>query len=187
MPVAEPEMPQANGAAYRAFRRLSSASGIYAERHIQAPREIYVDAKYAGLESYAGKTRDPLDRRASESTEAWRRRVVAVGRALDQDELAARLAKIDEADEQERLKDHDQLRAQLGARTTGEGIGVMGLSPGQRAAALDMRRSGDPRIPASVSQVRAAIEANEQAQRAQPVKHPDLSGLQSSGEGWLTR
>jgi hypothetical protein len=85
-----------------------------------------------------------------------------------------------------------------GSSVIGNGIGIFDLSPDQRAAAWNARQrvtsqshlsapDSAPARPASMADVRQAIQAKEQAQRGQPVEHPDLSGLQSSAEGWLTR
>src|SRR5580700_8721402 len=123
---AEPAAQSQISSAYANWQRnklLNGASGsfIYSEEYqaaingqrATARQGLYTESRYGGLQSYAGGKTDPLDRRAGESTEGWRRRVLAVGRALDESELAGRLAAIDQADEQERPKTGEQLRAQL--------------------------------------------------------------------------
>lgn len=93
------------------------------------------------LDSYASKQSDPLGRRPGESTESWRRRVLAVVRHLPEDEAAARLAAIDQADQQERPRSGEELHAQLQARQSGVNVGVMGRVE-DRASALGSRFGG---------------------------------------------
>lgn len=205
----EPAQPMSLGEEYRAWQRAksggngSSGSMLYSlptmpeqRTAVQRP-SIYEPRQARPLQDYMGKQRDPLDRREDESTEAWRRRVTAVARALPDEEVAARLAAIDQADEQERVTNHDQLRAHLSSRKTGTGIGIFDLSPGQRAAALNARQGvtpaqhldawdSAPARPASISDVRQAIQAREMAQRGQqPQRQAIPEG--SSGTGWMTR
>jgi hypothetical protein len=143
--LSEAELPRADGAAYRAHRRLESASGIYNEPvRPQARPKIYQDSQYQGLESYTSKPVDKLDRRSGESTEGWRRRVLAVARALPEDEVASRLAAIDQADAQERPKTGEELHAMLAARQSGVDRGILGGAY-DRAAVLGSRGFGSGR------------------------------------------
>ena len=193
-----PAQPLSLGEQYRDWQRNKSANGASGSAMYDLPtlpeqraaaaarmKQIYESdpGQYSGLESYMGKTPDKLARRPGESTESWRRRVKAVARALPGEEAAARLAEIDAADETDRPKDHEALRAQLQARPDGVGKGIFDLSPAQRAEAV-AARSGSRGIPASPVQVRAAIAAREAAQRGQPPQRTEIPGS-SSGAGWI--
>jgi hypothetical protein len=202
-PAAPVEQPRSLGEEYRAWQRSkaggngASGSAIYAEPAAPAARrELYVDRQYGGLQSYAGEQADPLDRRPGESVEAWRRRVTAVARALPDEEVATRLAAIDQADDAP--QNHDELRAQMERRVSGTGVGILHtMSASDRAAALNGRgnvssaehlgaANSGPARPASMADVLAAMHARELAQRGQQPQRQEIPAG-SSATGWMTR
>ena len=165
----------------------SSGSGIYAERPTgPAPRpNLYADSKpYGGLESYQTKPRDPLARKPGQSLEAWRRDVLRIARALPDDVVQATLAAIDAAEAQGQAAVHPSQRV--------EDMGILGMSPADRAALVQQKPSAmtdlDSRsTPMSSFQARQAMHEREMAQRNAPTEHTDVSQLRSTGQGWLTR
>jgi hypothetical protein len=190
-----PAQPQGLGAEYQAWRRQTSASGIYAEPAAPATKpDLYVERRYGGLEGYAGAKADPLAPRQDESPEAYRRRILSVARALPDEEVQARLA----AAGDERIATHSDLRQHLDGRTTGTGIGIFDLAPEQRAAALGgrfegrrMRGTGATAesisdAPMSSVEAYALARQRDAAQRGQvPQRTEAPTG--SSGEGIFIR
>lgn len=182
---------------YRAERRQFSASMIYNPRPTTAPGpSVYVDSQYTGLSGYQGGSADKLAKRPGESTESWRRRVQAVGRHLPEDDLAARLAEIDAADQ---VQTHEQLRDQLDARQSGVDRGIMGsMSPQDRAAMMnramvpgnsmsDSSAGMNGGIGDSIGPAPARVWLSQIEQRPAFAQRTDVSGLRSSGaaDGWI--
>lgn len=201
----EPAQPMSLGEQYRSYQASKSAGGsgsmMYSlptapEQRAAAAatmKKIYEARNYRGLESYTDKQRDPLDARPGESPEAHRRRVIQVGRHLEEGELERRLAEIDEG-----AATHEELRAQIDGRTSGTGIGLMG-SPQERAGLVGRWGGRQPEAnghatvepissgrPLSMVEVNAAIRANEEAARGQQPQHPEIP-TGSSGTGIFVR
>ena len=164
---------------------------------LAAARQARYDApQYGGLTGYQSKDADKLDRQPGESTEAWRRRVLRVARHLPEEEVEARLAAIDQA---EQPPTFEALREQLDQRTSGTGVGIMGASsPTQRAAAYHAslnRRGRDGSAltyqpdattrPASMAEINAIIAEREAARRGQQPQRVDVSSMRSSGSEFL--
>lgn len=185
------EQPQGLGAEYRAWRRQTSASAIYAEPTAPAAGpDLYVARQYGGLDSYAGAKADPLAPRPDESREAYQRRILSVARALPDEEVQARLAAVDE-----RIASHNELRQHLDGRTTGTGIGIMGLSPADRAAAVgrfggrQVEANGTATVeplsdgrPASAAEINMIMREREAARQGQQPQRTEIP-TGSSGTG----
>ena len=132
-----PELPRADGAAYRAHRRMTSGSRLYNEPlPPQARQSLYVESGYS-LENYQTAVLPAkFERRPGEGVENWERRVrQQYLNHLPDDQKAALLAAIADARAQESGMSHEQLRAGLDARDSGTGIGIGGAgdSPYARA------------------------------------------------------
>lgn len=188
------EQPQGLGAEYRAWRRQTSASAIYAEPMAPAAKpSLYSERQYGGLQSYGGKA-DPLAPRPDESPEAYRRRILSVARALPDEEVRARLAAVEE-----RIASHDDLRQHLDGRTTGTGIGIMGLSPADRAAAVgrfggrQIEQNGTATVeplsdgrPSSAAEINMIMREREAARQGKQPQRTEIP-TGSSGTGIFVR
>lgn len=198
-----PAQPQGSlGDQYRAWQRGkmggngSSGSAIYAERPTgpAARPDLYAGSTpYGGLESYAGGKADTLARRQGESTESWRRRILAVARALPAEEVEQRLAAVDQAEGQGKTVGHPSERA--------ESLGIMGASPADRAQLVGGRGFGGRQVeanghvhtgslaaqhPASISEISQELRLREQAMRGQQPQRQEIP-TGSSGQGIFIR
>jgi hypothetical protein len=203
--VIQPELPRADGAAYRAMRRLESASGIYDELVVQPRPQIYEQVTPRTLADY-GRPTSKYAQRQDESDQAFTSRLRGVGlqnlaEKLPEDELATVAGEYNAA--VERINgggpgDHDQLRAQLDTRQSGTGVGLLSASPTERAAMVG--RWGGRQIaadrnhtveaisanqPASMAQVNAIMRQREEAQKSAPPEHTDVPAMRSTGTGFL--
>jgi hypothetical protein len=187
---------------YRAERAAVSGSSIYRQQAAPAARPtIYAENTYQGLSGYQGGRADKLARLPGESTESWRRKVLAVGRHLPEDELAARLAEIDKA---EQPQSHEQFRAEAQARQTGSSRGIFGamtatdmgrMVNGAMVRTNSMSESPIPQNghlhtdPISAARPLSAVEAatiarqRDAQMRGQQPQH-QVAPTGSSGEGW---
>lgn len=204
--LAPAEPVQAQGlqdqySAYQASKSANGASGsfiyspqyraaINGQRAVSRP-DIYAGGsqQYGGLQSYQAKPRDPLARKPGESIEAWRRSVLRVARHLPDDAVNAALAAIDQA--QEQAAEHPSQRV--------EELGIMGLSPQDRAAAVgrfggrQIEQNGGAAVePLSAARPLSSVEAaaiarqRQAARRGQEPQRTEIPGG-SSGTGWMVR
>jgi hypothetical protein len=191
----QPELPKADGAAYRAMRRLESASGIYRDPVAPARPQIYEHATPKTLADY-GKATSKFGQRQGESDQAFTARLRSVGlqnlaEQLPADELAAVAAAYNAAVERTNSGpgDHDVLRQHLDARQSGTGIGLFGMSAAERGALVQQRPAAmtdlDSRsTPMSPAAMRQAMNEREAAMRGQPPQRQEIP-TSSSGSGFI--
>jgi hypothetical protein len=206
LPAVEPFFPPADGAAYRAWQAARGVSSMYWDRPTPAPpRNLYQDAEPPKqLTDY--QSASPVSKyaqRPSESDGAYIQRLSPLTKhlkdVLPADELAtvaeqfnAAIGRL-ESDQ----ASHAQLRANQDAR--GTTLGVTGLAPQDRAAALGHRGFGERTLttnghvqadvladkqPMSNVAVHQLVREREAAQRGQPPQRTEIP-TGSSGEGWM--
>jgi hypothetical protein len=204
-----PEFPRADGAAYRAHRRLTSGSRLYDEPVAPVQRAIYdPEARQPTLEEranaprpskweqklgqsdvdYVSKLRPQLQHLAAHLPAAELERVAG--------QYNAAVTRLESG-----VGSHEQLRESLNAKTEGTGIGIMGAAH-DRAAAWGVRHDSRqveangalamqagtiaPGAKISSADAYALARAREAEQRGLvPLRTTPPQG--STGDGWMAR
>jgi hypothetical protein len=195
-------------ALYRAERRQHSGSMIYvdAPAPVQKP-SIYAQAEPRTLSDYASQpARSQFEQRPGESDDAYANHrlnglLQHLAETLPPDELAAVADSFNAAVRrlEGSAQTHADLRKQLDARQSGTGRGIIPGGPADRATDLGGRWGGR-QVEANghvtvasisdnptMSSIAAHAIARQRAaeQRGQQPQHSDLSGLRSSGSGFI--
>jgi hypothetical protein len=198
-PVA-PELPRADGQAYRAHRRQTSASGIYAEpTRPQGRPQIYDYTPPRTLSDYASQgPRSKWEQAPNQSDRDYTAKLKPYLQHLAETLPPAELERVAASYNAAitRLEggqySHTDLRRDLESRTSATGRGIMGTStPQDRAAALGSRWGGREiekpvGIGDSVGPAPQAVDLA--AVHNAPVafaQHTDVSGLRSTGSGFI--
>jgi hypothetical protein len=213
-PAADPQSHGSAYAEWQRNKSANGASGSYiysteyqaainGQRTVSRPDLYAGSPQYQGLQSYARTTRSKHEPREGESAFGYLQRVDRpaflqhMADELPEDEFARVQAAVEQARQQvaEGVGDHAALRERLENRTSGTGIGLFTMNADARAAAWNGRPNitgqehlsapnSAPARPASMADVRAAIQAKDLAQRGQQPQRQSIPAG-SSGTGFL--
>jgi hypothetical protein len=194
-----------NGASGSLVYSEEYQAAINGQRTVSRPDLYQGSEQYQGLGSYARTTRSKHEPRDGESAFGYLQRVDRpaylqhMADELPEDEFARVQAAVEAARQKvaEGVGDHAALRERLENRSSGEGIGLFSMNAKARSAAWNARpnitgqahlgaANSAPARPASMADVRAAIQASEMAQRGQQPQRQEIPEG-SSGTGIFVR